>query len=70
MYGKERVVGSPGGTSKPVGGEGRGAMRRRYLELRIITPAATKVCMILWSFVVFNMDVWYYRISVACDIME
>ena len=42
-----------------------------HSKLRSITPVATKVHVILQSFAALvHMDAWYYRISVACDIME
>jgi hypothetical protein len=41
-----------------------------HTKLRSITPVATKLHMMLWSFCSVNMDAWCYRFSVACDIME
>ena len=41
-----------------------------HTKFRSITPVATKVHMMLRSFYSGNMDAWYYRLSVACDIME
>jgi hypothetical protein len=40
-----------------------------HSKLHTITLVATKVLLTLQSFVV-NMDACYYRISVACDIIE
>ena len=42
----------------------------RHFELRSITPVATESACDITKFCSVNIDVWYCRISVACDIVE